>query len=201
MFWAEIWKLSDFFLSVSVFGGGIFNIVEQAYFRNGSRNRGTAPERPVLKSLKTDWEGSNQLHSNEISHKTDAAPKHKHAHDRHRVFPPSHQWSTIAKYKQQNSNIEIKQMAQRRPETTAKKKKKKKQQQKTKKKNKKKKKKHMPVYKRSNTGNNSWDRSGRRRHPSRGLTSESQRPNGFMWLCTQQRETTLGWTSPGQQWS
>ena len=35
MFWAELWKISDFFIwKFSVFGGEIFNIFEQACFRN-----------------------------------------------------------------------------------------------------------------------------------------------------------------------
>ena len=39
MFWAEIWKISDFFIwKLSVFGGKIFNIFEKACFRNGHKS-------------------------------------------------------------------------------------------------------------------------------------------------------------------
>ena len=37
MFWAEIWKISEFFMwKLSFFDGKIFSIFEQACFRNGS---------------------------------------------------------------------------------------------------------------------------------------------------------------------
>ena len=36
MFWAEIWKISEFFyLKIFIFGGKIFSIFKQACFRNG----------------------------------------------------------------------------------------------------------------------------------------------------------------------
>ena len=40
MFWAEIWKVSEFLSeNFSVFGGEIFNIFEKACFRNAQRQQ------------------------------------------------------------------------------------------------------------------------------------------------------------------
>ena len=44
MFWAEIWKISEFFIwKFSVFGGEIFYIFEKACFRNGSSGKVIRP--------------------------------------------------------------------------------------------------------------------------------------------------------------